>query len=111
VVAYGAFNASGIDRAVSNRKDIFTFPDGSFLVTHKDILSRQQFSKATCSGTAFQRGVYTLSRGHGTYAGISGHGRFTVHGLFAGRHTTHGCSKKPIAVQPIIQARGPVALP
>lgn len=111
VVAYGVFNASGIDRVVSNRKDIFAFPSGRFLVTHKATRHRQHFSKATCSGTVFQRGVYSLSRGRGTYAGISGHGRFTVHVLIVARHTAHGCSKKPIAAQTIIRAQGPVTLP
>jgi hypothetical protein len=111
VVAYGVFNASGIDRVISNSKDVFTFPGGSFLVTHKVTRNRQHFSKATCSGTVFQRGVYTLSRGRGKYAGIGGHGRFRVHVLLVTRHTAHGCSKKPIAVQTLIQAQGPVTLP
>lgn len=111
VVAYGVFNASGIDRAISNRKDVFAFPGGSFLVTHKPTRNRQHFSKVTCSGTFFQRGVYALSRGRGKYAGISGHGRYRLHGLLVARHTAHGCSKRPIAVQTIIRAQGPVALP
>lgn len=111
VVAYGVFNASGIDRAISNHKDVFAFPGGSFLVTHKPTRNRQHFSKVTCSGTFFQRGVYALSRGRGKYAGISGHGIYRLHGLLVARHTAHGCSKKPIAVQTIIQAQGPVTLP
>ena len=111
VVAYGVFNASGIDRAVSNRRDIFLFPGGSFRVTHKPTRTRQHFSKTTCSGTVLQRGVYRLSHGSGKYAGISGNGRYRLQVLFVTRHTASGCSKKPIAAQTIIRAQGPVTLP
>jgi hypothetical protein len=111
VVAYGVFNASGTDRSISNRKDIFTFPGGSFFVTHKPTGNRQHFSKVTCSGTFFQRGVYKLGPGRGKYAGINGHGRYKLHGLLVARHTASGCSKRPIAVQTIIRAQGPVTLP
>ena len=111
VVAYGVFNASGTDRAVSNRKDVFIFPRGSFVVRHKPTGTRRQFSKATCSGTVSQRGLYTLHRGSGRYAGISGGGHYSLHVLFVARHTASGCSKKPIAVQTIVRAQGPVTLP
>jgi hypothetical protein len=111
VVAYGVFNASGTDRAVSNTKDVFIFPRGSFLVRHHATRTRQHFSKVTCAGTIFERGVYTISRGRGQYAGISGHGRYRVRVLIVTRHTASGCSKRPIAVQAIVRAQGPVRLP
>ena len=44
-------------------------------------------------------------------AGISGHGRFRVRVLLVTRHTSSGCGQKPIAVQTIIRARGPVSVP
>jgi hypothetical protein len=111
VVAYGVFNARGIDVATSNTRDTFKFRGGSFRVRHKVTHSRQHFSKRTCAGTQRQRGTYKLSHGTGKYAGISGHGHFTVRVLIVARHTSHGCSSKPIAIQTIIQAHGPVSLP
>jgi hypothetical protein len=111
VVAYGAFNASGTDNATSKTKDTFTFPGGSFRVTHKNTHSRQHFSKRTCAGVVHQRGTYKISNGTGRYAGISGHGRFRVRVLLVTRHTPSGCGQKPIAVQTIIRARGPVSVP
>jgi hypothetical protein len=111
VVAYGVFNATGTDRSVSNRRDIFIFPGGSFRVTHKPTRTRRHFSKTTCSGRVLQRGVYVLSRGSGKYAGISGHGTFTARILIVTRHTANGCSKRPIAVQTVIRAQGPISLP
>jgi hypothetical protein len=111
VVAYGVFNASGIDQPVSRSQDIFTFPDGSFTVTHKPTSTQQHFSKATCSATVVQQGNYTLSGGTDAYEGISGHGTFTVHVLIVFSHTETGCSTKPIASQTLVQAQGPVTLP
>ena len=111
VVAYGAFNASGTDNATSKTKDTFTFPGGSFRVTHKNTRSRQHFSKRTCAGVVNQRGTYKISNGTGRYAGISGHGRFRVRVLLVTRHTSSGCSRKPIAVQTMIRAHGPVSVP
>ncbi len=110
MAAYGLFNASGADHAISGHVDVFTFGNGSFHVTHKAMPSRQHFSKVTCSGTFYQRGVYRLSRGRGRYAGIRGHGRYVLHGLFVTRHTAHGCGHKPIAVHTVIDAAGPTAV-
>jgi hypothetical protein len=111
LVAYGLFNASGTDVQNSNGTDTFTFPSGGFLVKHKVTHSRSRFSKTACAGTERQRGTYKVSHGTGKYAGISGHGRFRLRVLIVARHTSHGCSGKPVAVQVIIRARGPVTLP
>jgi hypothetical protein len=111
LAAYGVFNAGGIDVQNSNGTDTFTFPGGGFLVKHKATHSRSRFSKTTCAGTERQRGTYKISHGTGKYAGISGHGRFRLRFLIVARHTSHGCSGKPVAVQVIIRAHGPVTLP
>ncbi len=111
VVAYGVFNASGVDIATSNTRDTFKFPGGKFRVTHHATRSRQHFNTTTCAGTFRERGVYRLSHGTGRYAGISGHGRYRLRGLIVARHTAHGCSRRPIAIQVIIRAHGPVTLP
>jgi len=110
VAVYGLFNASGVDHSLTRHKDIFKFARGSFLVTHKATRSRQHFSKATCSATFFERGVYRLSHGRGRYAGIRGRGHYVLHGLFVSRHTAHGCGHKPIAVQTIVRAHGPATV-
>jgi hypothetical protein len=111
VVAYGVFNASGVDIATSNTRDTFKFPGGKFRVTHHATRSRQHFSTRTCAGTFRERGTYKISHGTGKYAGISGHGRYRLRGLIVARHTAHGCSRRPIAIQVIIRAHGPVTLP
>jgi hypothetical protein len=111
VAAYGVFNDSGAQVQISNSKDTFKFPTGSFVVKHKTTHARSRFSRRTCAGVIHQRGTYKISNGAGAYAGISGHGRFRLRILFVARHTAHGCSNKPIAVQTIIRARGPVSLP
>ncbi len=110
VAAYGLFNASGVDHAITRHIDVFRFGNGSFRVTHKATRSRQHFSKVTCSGTFSERGVYRLSHGHGRYAGIRGHGHYVLRGLFVARHTVHGCGHKPIAVQTVVHAHGPTAV-
>ena len=111
VVAYGVFNASGVDIATSNTRDTFKFPGGKFRVTHHATRSRQHFNTTTCAGTFRERGRYKISHGTGRYAGISGHGRYRLRGLIVARHTAHGCSRRPIAIQVIIRAHGPVTLP
>ena len=111
VAAYGVFNASGVQVSISNTRDTFKFPGGSFRVTHKPTHSHSHFSKRSCTGVVHQRGVYKISRGRGKYAGISGHGHYRLSVLIVARHTSHGCSGKPVAVQTIIKARGPVSLP
>ena len=111
VVAYGVFNASGVDIATSNTRDTFKFPGGKFRVRHHATHSRQHFNTRTCAGTFRERGTYKLSHGTGKYAGISGHGRYRLRGLIVARHTARGCSRRPIAIQVIIRAHGPVTLP
>ena len=111
LVAYGVFNAAGVDISITNTRDRFTFPGGSFRVTHKATSSHHHFNTSTCAGTFRERGDYTLSHGHGKYAGISGHGHYRLRGLIVTRHTAHGCSRRPIAIHVIIQAHGPVTLP
>ena len=111
VAAYGVFNASGVDISISNTRDTFKFPGGKFRVTHHATRSRQHFSTRTCAGTFRERGTYKLSHGTGKYAGISGHGRYRLRGLIVARHTARGCSRRPIAIQVIIRAHGPVTLP
>jgi uncharacterized Zn-binding protein involved in type VI secretion len=87
VAAYGVFNASGAQVPISNSKDTFKFPSGSFVVKHTATRTRQHFSKRTCAGTVHQRGIYKISKGTGAYAGISGHGRYRLRVLLVARHT------------------------
>jgi hypothetical protein len=112
VAAYGAFNAGGTDtQGTGKNTDTFTFPGGSFRIVHKVTHDRQHFSTRTCSGTEHQRGVYTISDGTGKYAGISGSGHFKFRLLIVAGRTSHGCAQRPVAVQVVIRAHGPVTLP
>jgi len=111
VVIYGAFNDHGVVVTAAATTDRFRFPGGSFRVTHKNTSSHQHFNTTTCAGTVRQSGTYKLSNGRGKYAGISGHGHFAIRVLIIARHTAHGCSRNPIAVQAIIQAHGSATLP
>jgi|SRR5580692_10619337 hypothetical protein len=111
VAAYGAFNAGGVDTQLGHRTDLFKFPGGSFLIKHKATRSSQHFSKTACAGVQRQRGTYKISGGTGKYAGITGSGHFRLRVLIVARHTAHGCSQRPVAVQVIIRAHGPVTLP
>jgi hypothetical protein len=112
LAAYGAFNAGGTDtQGPGKNTDTFTFPGGSFRIVHKVTHDRQHFRVRTCSGTEHQRGVYTISDGTGKYAGISGSGHFKFRLLIVAGHTSHGCSHRPVAVQVVIRAHGPVTLP
>jgi hypothetical protein len=111
VAAYGVFNAGGVDTQLGHRTDLFKFPGGSFLIKHKVTRSSQRFSKTACAGVQRQRGTYKISGGTGKYAGITGSGHFRLRVLIVARHTAHGCSQRPVAVQVIIRAHGPVTLP
>jgi hypothetical protein len=113
VIATGVFTAGGVDISISNTKDTFKFPTGTFTVTHHATHTKQGVNTKTCLFTVSQRGTYKLSNGTGSYAGISGHGKYVASVLAVlGRNSKGKCSMKaaPAAFQQLIKAQGPVKL-
>ncbi len=114
VIAYGAFTAAGVDVENSNNTNTFRFPGGSFLVTPRYTVVSEHLSKSTCLLTQNLRLTYTISRGTGKFAGISGSGHGTLSDLEITARNSHGaCSarKVPLAQQVIARGQGPVTLP
>jgi hypothetical protein len=112
VIATGLFTAGGID--VEGRTTAtFKFPGGTFKVRHSRGTGKQTFNPRTCLVTVRLHGTYTVGRGTGRYAGISGHGKYKLSILAVGAKVHGKCSpsRPPIAFQQIINASGPVSLP
>ena len=112
VIAYGAFTAGGTDIS-GNKTDIIMFSGGTFKIRHFAGHGKQSFDPATCLLTINLHGTYKLKDGTGTYAGISGHGRYHLRILsVAARNSNGKCSqrKQPAAFEQIIRAHGPVHL-
>jgi hypothetical protein len=111
-LAYGAFTAGGTDVS-GNKTDTIIFSGGTFKIRHFAGHGKQIFDPATCLLTISRHGTYKLKDGTGTYAGISGHGRYHLRILaVAARNSNGKCSqrKQPEAFEQIIRAHGPVHL-
>jgi hypothetical protein len=110
IIARGVFTAGGTDHAGSTT-DTVTFPGGTFKIRHGRGHGKQSFSATTCLLKVSVHGRYKLLDGTGTYAGISGHGKYRLHILaIAARGTNGKCSQKlpPVSFEQIIKAHGPV---
>ena len=113
VIVYGAFTAAGVDTQHNNDTDTFKFPGGSFLVTPKITSQHQHLNPATCLLTATLNISYTISRGTGRYAGITGSGHATISDLeitARGSHSACSLSKTLLAQQVFASGQGPVTL-
>lgn len=105
VLGFGPIHARGVDKAVSNTKDIFRFPHGSLIVRHHRTAHAQHHDPATCFNTFSERGTYKVARGTGAYAGARGHGHYRVHVQFV------ACAhQRPQAFMLEIRAQGPLRL-
>jgi hypothetical protein len=114
VIAYGAFTGAGTDKVMAHNTDTVTLPDGTFVITHKDVSHTQHFNPATCQFSFGGKATYTLGRGTGKYEDLSGSGTAKVSILGIGARDSAGkCSMSlpPVAQQQVIQATGPVTLP
>jgi hypothetical protein len=111
VIARGVFTAGGVDHG-GNKVDTVVFPGGSFKIAHSKGTGSQSFNPKTCLMTVNQHGTYKLSGGTGTYAGISGSGKYQVSILAVAASSGGKCvrNKPPVAFQQIIKASGPVKL-
>jgi hypothetical protein len=113
IIALGSvFTAGGIDHP-GNKADTAVFPDGTFKIRHSAGMGTQHFNPKTCLAVIHQHGTYTLRRGTGAYAGISGHGVYHLSEVFiAARNAQGKCSRRlpPTAFQQLIAAQGPARL-
>lgn len=110
VIARGVFTAGGVDHT-GNKVDRLVFPKGSFKVRHTGP-AKQTLNRKTCLLTVTGHGTYKISGGTGAYAGIRGHGTYTLSVLAIFPKSGGKCSttKAPTTFQQIIKASGPVSL-
>jgi hypothetical protein len=106
VVAAGPISATGTDTILTNHKDQPVFPDGTLTIKHQVSTSRQTFDSRTCVFTSSETGTYTIIRGTGAYAHVSGSGRFKASAV--GQGCDH--SQPPTSFVFIISAHGPLTL-
>lgn len=104
VIGNGPIHAHGKDVVVSGHVDRFVFPRGSITIRHRNTAQHHHFDKVTCYGVFTQRGVYRVTGGTGAYAGVQGHGKFSVKG------TSFGCGKQPRIFQLVLHAAGPLSV-
>jgi hypothetical protein len=113
VIASGVFTAPGVDH--ENHKlntATFTFPNGTVSLKHSKGTGTQSFDPKTCLLTINAHGTYTLTGGTGSYAGITGSGKYQLSILAIGARSGGTCSKSmpPVAFHQVINASGPVTL-
>jgi hypothetical protein len=82
ILGFGPVHAKGIDRQVTNHKDLFVFPNGKLVVRHVVVAHHRRHDPATCLFTFRQRGTYKITDGSGDYANARGHGHFHLKGTF-----------------------------
>jgi hypothetical protein len=86
LLGFGPIHAKGVDKAVTNHKDVFRFPKGSLVVRHQRVAGHRDHDPATCLFRFFERGTYQVVRGTGDYVGAHGHGHYVVRGKFVACH-------------------------
>jgi hypothetical protein len=118
VIAWGPFAAGGVDHESSSNAatstDLFTFPGGSFKVTHTTKSMSQSINSKTCFAEFGAKGTYKIHSGTGKYKGISGSGKFVVTDIGIAPRTKAGAcnfNANPTSTEEIISASGPVKLP
>ncbi len=110
LAAAGAFTAGGHTN-LNTPVGVLHFPHGSVKAFPHATATVTQVNRHTCLMTIVQRGTYRLGHGTGKYAHLTGHGRYVAHILAVLNRTRKGkCSqsKRPQALQQVINAHGPV---
>jgi hypothetical protein len=115
VVAHGLFTGGGKDEA-GVVKDVLHLGGGTLTLLHpgKGHTSRKHIDHATCYATLRLTGKYTLGKGTGKYAGVTGSGTYTVSVQAILKRTSSGsCDKqsKPKVEADAIKASGPATMP
>ena len=113
IIASGVFTAPGTDHEGAHNTATFTFPNGTVTLKHSRGTGTQSFDPKTCLLTLNQHGTYNLTGGTGSYAGITGSGKYQLSILSIGASSGGKCSKTkpPVAFHQVINASGPVTLP
>jgi uncharacterized membrane protein len=115
VIASGVFTAPGVDHENNNANTAkFVFSNGTVSLKHSKGQGQQSFNPKTCLLTINEHGTYALTGGTGSYAGITGNGKYQLNILAIGARNSAGkCSqtKAPVAFHQVINASGPVTLP
>jgi uncharacterized membrane protein len=115
VIASGVFTAPGVDHENNNANTAkFVFSNGTVSLKHSKGQGQQSFNPKTCLLTINEHGTYTLTGGTGSYAGITGNGKYQLNILAIGARNSAGkCSQTeaPVAFHQVINASGPVTLP
>jgi hypothetical protein len=114
LIASGVFTAPGVDHEHNKTNTAtFTFANGTVGVKHSNGTGKQSFNPKTCLLTINEHGTYTITGGTGSYAGITGNGKYQLSILAVGARSGSKCSKTkpPVAFHQVINASGPVTLP
>jgi hypothetical protein len=105
LLGFGPIHAKGVDKSVSNHKEIFRFPKGNLIVRHQRVAGNRHHDPTTCLFTFLEHGTYQVVRGTGAYAGAHGHGHYVLHG------TNVACKNQPPDATVFqIRAHGPLRL-
>ena len=115
VVAHGAFAGGGRDVALS-QSDVMHLGGGTLTIRHPDRESTftDKVDPKTCFVAFAITGRYTLGRGTGKYAGVTGSGTYKVSEQGFLKRTKSGtCSQTaaPTIEVGFVRAHGPVTLP
>jgi hypothetical protein len=84
VLGFGPIHAKGIDKTLSDTRDVFIFPRGRIFVTHTPQHSRESADPVTCLYKFWESGTYKVTRGTGAYEDVLGYGHYRVKGLVVG---------------------------
>jgi hypothetical protein len=108
VIASGAFTEGGRDTVQSKNVDLLKFADGSFLVTHHGT-AHYSFNRKTCYATGLLTGTYSLSHGTGSFAGVTGHGKYRGQVFEVGVRRSNGRCGTPSGFSSVVKAHGPIS--
>ena len=114
VIASGVFTAPAVDHEhQATNTSTFTFANGTINIKHSNGTGTQHFDPKTCLLTINEHGTYTLTGGTGSYAGITGNGKYQLSILAIGASSGGKCvqNEPPVAFHQVINASGPVTLP
>jgi hypothetical protein len=113
VIATGAFTDGGT--AAKEGKDILVLRLSvgtiTFRTDNRAAGTDKTVTATTCIQTQAKHGSYRIVGGTGAYKGITGSGRSAIENTFVEALVHGACSNSFAAVQGVVIASGPVALP